>query len=204
MASHAPAPATTRTKVIVALVGIVLPMMILGGLIVYFMRGQADEPPPTAGPTVSFESSTSTDTAPTDQADPVEDDHAHDMETTMSAKDKAAAAKTGREYIDAWLTAKGQSARRKALSGLATPGNIDLMAYTDARNLPDARRKSVEVIDGDTYSATAKVVLTNGEVSYMVILRDPEGGKYGWLVGYLYPEGDFEMNLPADQVGQGA
>lgn len=196
-------PASTgRNRTLIVAVGIILPLAMITALLIYTLNNSGSEQP-VATPSVTFTPSESeTPTVPTPT---IEDDHAHgDADEVMTKGDSKKATTTATKYLDAWATVKGEKARRKAMSGLATPANIDLMALTDPRNMDDVTRKGkVEVVTGDAYSATIKAPLSSGESVYLILLRDPSA-THGWTVAYLYPEDDYDAGAGSSATGEGA
>ena len=194
--SHAPAPDLRRRQTVVVLLVIVVPLLLLGAVWAYVASRGADPaaPPvsatgstgPMAPPVEAPQASTST-------PEVAKDDHAAgDSDVTMTAADRAKVIDLAVAYTDAWSKVRGEGPRRKALSGLATPANIDLMAYTRPGAATGRRAGKPTVVDGDTYSGTVRVPMkaATGD-NYLIVLREPNA-RYGWTVAYVYPADDYE------------
>lgn len=181
---------TDRNKIIV-IAGMAVALLILLGLLAFTLLSGDDEQPAAPTPSATFSQSPTPDSVevPTPQ---VEDGHGNgDDDEAMAATEKGKVIKTSREYVDAWLSVEGEKARRKALSGLASPAHIDLVSVTDPRNMLDAKRVGDPVlVASDAYSGSVKVTLSEGDPIYLMLLRDPSA-KHDWVVAYLYPEDDF-------------
>lgn len=190
-----------RNRVIV-IAGMLVALAVIAAVLIPSLldKDTPDAPAATASPTATFTPS-ETQASEMIPSPSIEDDHAHDEGEGISESESKKISKTVTEYIDAWASVEGEKARRKALSGLATPGNVDLMAYTDPRNLGGVKRDGApEVLVSDTYSATARVTLDDGQKVYAVLTRDPSMD-HDWAVAYLYPEDEYQdMGLVPEGV----